>query len=433
MNDFDGDVLYQAIVAHIPKNTPRLYIACSMGRDSLVLLTVCHRLFEQGLLPRPIGLHVHHHLQKVADVWADAFCCFCQKHAIDYKVLHAYPDPTETSARQARFAVMADVMMDGDVLLTAHHAFDQAETVLMRLIAGAGITGLAGMQPYNQKFVNDKTITIIRPFLGVSRDLISAYAKRHRLPYVDDPTNVDGSTRATLRKILPILKTINPSVIDNINRTATIAYDFKIIGADLYTQIFNKSVYFDSQYLSILTIDEICCLNLPTQRLFFHEFLGKNSHYAPPFGLVNQVIQLIHTSKTDHASQIYWAGTDSVIFRYHRHLFVLKKAIFEFLRHKKDYDLPVFFTINHASLIQTVNKDTKIGTNNKSLAGKKLYQTLKIPPIFRRLLVLCEYQGVRYLASYGIAWRLDSVDNGTQNLPCFDIESQLVDKMVNLG
>ena len=125
----------------------------------------------------------------------------------------------EQAARQARYDVMRVHMNQDDVLLLAHHADDQAETVLMRLIQGAGVNGLSGIQPWRVQTQGAHRIVLWRPWLTVQRADISAYATRLQLPYIDDPTNESGdNVRSGLRRdIMPVLAKYNPNVIDNMS------------------------------------------------------------------------------------------------------------------------------------------------------------------------------------------------------------------------
>ena len=101
-----------------------------------------------------------------------------------------------------------------------------AETVLMRLVSGAGLQGLSGMKVWQAKTVHTdeaaKTITLWRPWLKILRDKISQFANAHALPYVDDITNTDPAyARGRIRQdILPHLLALNPKAVENIVRSA---------------------------------------------------------------------------------------------------------------------------------------------------------------------------------------------------------------------
>lgn len=111
----------------------------------------------------------------------------------------------QASARSARYRLLTDhaAGIGAGLVLTAHTLDDQAETVLMRLIAGSGPSGLAGMRDERPLAPG---IRLVRPFLSLSKADLVAYCEMHRLPFLCDPSNTDERfTRARLRRLLPLL------------------------------------------------------------------------------------------------------------------------------------------------------------------------------------------------------------------------------------
>ncbi|OHV17609.1 tRNA lysidine(34) synthetase TilS [Methylorubrum extorquens] len=111
----------------------------------------------------------------------------------------------QASARGARYKLLTDhaARIGAGLILTAHTLDDQAETVLMRLIAGSGPSGLAGMRDERPLAPG---IRLVRPFLSLSKADLVAYCEMHRLPFLRDPSNTDERfTRARLRRLLPLL------------------------------------------------------------------------------------------------------------------------------------------------------------------------------------------------------------------------------------
>ncbi|MEH6668642.1 MAG: tRNA lysidine(34) synthetase TilS, partial [Psychrobacter sp.] len=158
----------------------RLWLACSGGRDSLALAALCVQLYRQGRLPcLPQLLHVDHGLQADSSAWAAHVADWAEAQKIPCYILRAQVNGhDEQAARQARYEVMRAHINQGDVLLLGHHADDQAETVLMRLIQGAGVNGLSGMQPWRVQTQGSQRNILWRPWLTIRRATISAYAKR---------------------------------------------------------------------------------------------------------------------------------------------------------------------------------------------------------------------------------------------------------------
>lgn len=183
-------------------------VAFSGGCDSSVLLDALHR--GVGKLPAPLrAVHVHHGLSREADAWAARCRAVAEGLALrcDLLKVDAVPragESRESRARQARYAALAAHLPDRTMLLTAHHRDDQAETVLLQLLRGAGPGGLAGMAALAARDFGWHG----RPLLDMDRVDIRAYAMQHALDWVDDPSNADiGLDRNFLRHaVMPLLR-----------------------------------------------------------------------------------------------------------------------------------------------------------------------------------------------------------------------------------
>jgi tRNA(Ile)-lysidine synthase len=180
----------------------RLCVGLSGGCDSVVLL---HVLAGLGLGDRLQAVHVHHGLSANADRWAEFCADYCRRLGVGFALEQVTVDRNrglglEAAARAARYAVFRRA---GDVLLLGHHRGDQAETLLFNLLRGAGVTGAAAI-PVERR---DQHLRILRPLLDVAREEIEAYARDHRLDWVDDESNRDtGLTRNFLRhEVLTVL------------------------------------------------------------------------------------------------------------------------------------------------------------------------------------------------------------------------------------
>ncbi|GFM52262.1 tRNA(Ile)-lysidine synthase [Pseudomonas cichorii] len=124
----------------------------------------------------------------------------------------------EQAAREARYAAFIEQLGEGDVLLTAQHRDDQAETLLFRLLRGAGVRGLAAM---SQQRAMGKG-RVLRPLLSVSRGELEDYARQHGLSWIEDPSNQDQQlSRNFLRgRVMPLLASRWPQVSASMARTA---------------------------------------------------------------------------------------------------------------------------------------------------------------------------------------------------------------------
>lgn len=200
----------------------RYLVAFSGGIDSSVLL---HRLASGPHRARLAAVHVHHGLQAAANDWAAQCERRCRQFGIPFTLLQVTPDrgarrSLEAEARRARYAALRDSMHPGDVLLTAHHLDDQAETLLLQLLRGAGPRGLAAM-PAVSEFPPGLHA---RPLLSCSRARIEAYARAQALEWIDDPSNADRKhARNFLRhEVMPRLREHWPEAAALLGRAAAL-------------------------------------------------------------------------------------------------------------------------------------------------------------------------------------------------------------------
>ena len=215
-----------------PKSGKRIAVALSGGLDSVVLLdTVCKAQAKRTTQTKDqiYAFHIHHGLQKPADDWL----VFCEKLAKQYKIhfdfrlLHLDTEDAkgniEARARVGRYEALADLCEEYGIedLLLAHHQNDQAETVLLQLLRGSGVAGLSGM-PASRVITSNPNITLWRPLLNQSRQELEAYAKEHKLKWIEDPSNQNTKYRrnAVRKKIIPALENIQPEALANMARSA---------------------------------------------------------------------------------------------------------------------------------------------------------------------------------------------------------------------
>ena len=200
--------------------------AVSGGLDSMGLLEMTVRQGQkQGR--RVAAAHFNHQLRGAEADRDEAFVRdWCAAREIPFFAgrgdVRAFAEETgrtvEEAARQLRYKFLEETRRrEGfGCILTAHHADDSAETMLLNLLRGTGLKGLTG--------IPEKRDCILRPLLGATRAELAAYAAEHRIPFVEDSTNgTDDAARNMLRhQVLPVLKKLNPRVVENMSRTASL-------------------------------------------------------------------------------------------------------------------------------------------------------------------------------------------------------------------
>lgn len=203
------------------RDAPRWCVALSGGLDSTVLLDLLAHLRQLYELPPLVAIHVDHGLQAVSSDWAEHCRGLCEALSIPLQVRRVEVTrqaSLEQAARQARYAAFEAAIGAGDVLFTAQHRDDQAETLLFRLFRGAGVRGLAAMPAQRRLGAG----WLVRPLLNVSRQALEQHARRHGLSWVDDPSNQQLQfARNHLRhRVLPAVEDHWPQARGNIARAA---------------------------------------------------------------------------------------------------------------------------------------------------------------------------------------------------------------------
>jgi len=189
----------------------RILVGLSGGVDSVVLL---HALSQRR---KVAAAHIHHGLSPNADRWAQFCRRACKRLAVPLTVRRVkVAKRNEAAARVARYAALRTLKFD--VLALAHQLDDQAETVLMSLLRGAGPRGARGMQPVGRF---DGRV-LLRPLLDVPREAIVAYAREHKLEWIEDESNAsDAFTRNFIRlRIAPMLSERYPRWREALARAA---------------------------------------------------------------------------------------------------------------------------------------------------------------------------------------------------------------------
>ena len=209
-----------------------LVVAVSGGPDSVALL---HIIARRGLWPpeQIVVAHLNHCIRPEAAADATFVSNLADEWGLQFRGGEAdVPElagreglSLETAARQARYQFLAATARatGAPVVVTGHNRLDQAETVLLHILRGSGLTGLRGMRPV-APLPGAPDIRLLRPLLRADRESIEAYCRQNNLEFVQDKTNLDTSLlRNRLRHdLLPTLAEYNPSIVAHLHNLASV-------------------------------------------------------------------------------------------------------------------------------------------------------------------------------------------------------------------
>jgi tRNA(Ile)-lysidine synthase len=288
------------VKAHISENS-RLCVGLSGGRDSVVLLHLlvdALRHFSFHLS----AIHVNHQISPNADRWADFCVSLCEKLGVPLaiervSVSRESGKGLEASAREMRYAAYRAV--DADVIALAHHRNDQAETVLLQALRGAGIKGISAMP--HRKILSDGKV-IFRPLLDVASDVVADYGATNALTWIEDESNQDTQfTRNFLRhEIFPRLA---QSSTENLARLGSHAAEAQALLDELaeidFAAVANNGRLHRPR---LLALGEARAKNL----LRFS--LVQASIPAPNSAQLQEILQQLQRRQADDLIEITWAN-----------------------------------------------------------------------------------------------------------------------------
>lgn len=309
---------------HLPLAPARrgLVVGLSGGLDSRVLLRALARVAPEFALPLR-AVHVHHGLSPDADAWAERVAEFCAQDGVPLTIARVRVTreaSLEGAARRARQAAFAAGLQADEALLLAQHRDDQAETFLFRLLRGAGLTGLGAMRAATFLALPEgAAVPCWRPFLGLSRPALAAYAEAHGLAWVEDESNADcRHDRNFLRhEILPRLATRWPAVQRTLADTALRLQEAEGLLQELAADM--SAACIDAQQR--LVLPALAVLTPPRQRLVLRHWLHQQGFRLPPAAVLEKILSEVVGARADAMPCQGWAGCE--IRRYREHLYAL--------------------------------------------------------------------------------------------------------------
>lgn len=288
----------------VVKPKSRVCVGLSGGRDSVVLLHVLARCCaELGVTLSAV--HVNHQISPHADSWA-AFCAqLCETLAVPLHIervtVRRDGKGLEAAARGARYRAFAEI--DADVLALAHHLDDQAETVLLQALRGAGLKGISGM-PVVKKSRQDPHKIIVRPLLAVASSAIAAYAAQYKLDWIEDESNDDTRFfRNYLRhEVLPRIAAHAPHYRDSLTRLAQHAAEAQQL-LDELGEIDSRSVVEQQR----LKLEALLRLSDARAKNLLRYFFSRSEIPVPNAVQLDEILRQLRSRRPDDRTEIAWA------------------------------------------------------------------------------------------------------------------------------
>ncbi|MGE8557113.1 MAG: tRNA lysidine(34) synthetase TilS [Acinetobacter sp.] len=344
-------------------------IGCSGGMDSMLLLHLMSDLFPEKIR----AIYIDHQLQSISADWGQFVSdqCAALKVPCIVEAVNVQAGNLEHQARNARYQAYSKHLKPNEILVLAHHQQDQAETLMLRLLSGAGVHGLAAMKQVDVR----EQFTIWRPLLDISREQICQWAAQLNVQNIEDPTNLDTYyDRAWCRhELWPLLQQRYPKMQQALSRTSYLMQD----SDEILQEVLQQDLALCGSATE-LDLKKLSQLSNARQRQLLSAWMKGQDSYRPSFEMVERLLHEVISSKSDAQAALHW--NQYYYLRYQQTLFRLRAA--EYLAEKNERDVAertLFFQLNQRINVLSgnyVTETSKIGLSAE-LLGKKLNLMLR--------------------------------------------------------
>jgi tRNA(Ile)-lysidine synthase len=302
---FSAEWLEQRLTKLLPEfPAASLCVAVSGGVDSTVLLAALS--VRRHPRTRLRAIHIDHGLNPQSTHWSAHCKAFASSFDVPCKSIRVKVDRSrgtslEAQARKSRYRVFKQELHDGEVLLTAHHEDDQFETVLLQLLRGAGLPGLAAMPdltPFGRGH-------LVRPLLPIPRAALEAWASDRNLLWIDDAMNADVRfDRVYLRReLVPLIKSRWPGSPRSVARTARhIAEAQKLLNALALADI-ERAMEGES-----LSVKQLRALSTDRRRNALRFWITQRGAQVPNTARLDELAGPVLSARPEASPKVEWEG-----------------------------------------------------------------------------------------------------------------------------
>jgi tRNA(Ile)-lysidine synthase len=304
-----------ALQSALPAPTVGIWwVALSGGLDSCVLL---HALDALKLPVQLRALHINHQISPNADSWQQHCQLLCESLGVSFTAVNVVVKNQgrgiEDAAREARYGVFEQHIQSGDYLFTAHHADDQSETLLLRLMRGTGPRGLAAMarnRPLGEG-------TLYRPLLGFTREELEAYAQNNGLVWVTDESNADDHyDRNYLRnQVMPLLRDRWPAFAEKWQQTAELCAANEQLIDELAAQDLLLAGFRPDVIGTSISLLYTSSLSQPRRHNLLRHWLRRQGLDTPEQQHLIQIEQQIIAGRQDAEVQVNWGNLSLRVYQ----------------------------------------------------------------------------------------------------------------------
>lgn len=301
---------------HILRSFPAVnayIVGFSGGADSTALLHALTAIKDRLGVPVS-AVHINHGLHDHADLWQEQCENFCRLHSIELTCLKIDPDKNsgkglEAEARHLRYEAISTLLGPGACLLTAHHADDQAETLLLNLMRGSGVDGLSAM-PDSRPFGDG---LLQRPLLAFQNSALRDYLKENNIVWTEDPSNrqTDHDRNFVRHEIIPLLERRWPGVSKRLLLTRKAMTGARQLLENVADEYLNDNLV----HPQVLLLSADPCENPELFKLVIRRWMKQAGTTSIPAYRLEEFCEQVHQAKRNHNVKVCWDGWAVHLYR----------------------------------------------------------------------------------------------------------------------